>query len=107
MPHTNNHANTIAQKADRLFDAERYEEALTLYSEAIQLNPNEADFYLNRGLVYDYLERYQEAITDYTHAIHLDPQLSDSYNNRGRVYSFFGRISKSLDGSQSSDRIRH
>ena len=42
---------------------------------AIDLNPQDAEAYYNRGLAYDELSNYNQAIKDYTKVIELDPQL--------------------------------
>jgi len=56
------------------------------YNQAIQLNPNFAEAYNNRGVSYVDLKQYGQAIADYNQAIQLDPNYADSYNNRGVVY---------------------
>jgi Flp pilus assembly protein TadD len=53
------------------------------YNKAIQLNPNNASAYNNRGVSKDNLEDYRGAIEDYNKAIQLNPNNAGAYNNRG------------------------
>jgi tetratricopeptide (TPR) repeat protein len=48
------------------YEAGRLEKAITDFTQAIALDPNNASTYDNRGLVYDKLKQYPEAIADYT-----------------------------------------
>ena len=48
-------------------------QAIQDFDRAIQLNPNDATVFNNRGLAYDRLEQYQKAIQDYDRAIQLKP----------------------------------
>jgi len=60
--------------------------ALDLLNRAIELNPNDAINYNNRGVALYKLGRYQQAIKDFNRAIHLDPNDLYAYNNRGNAY---------------------
>src|SRR3989338_1288964 len=50
-----------------------HDSAIEAYTKAIQLDPNYADAYNNRGLAYDNKRQYDRAIEDYNKAIALDP----------------------------------
>lgn len=65
---------------------EDYENALFAYTKAIELSPQDADAYNNRGGIYDIKGEYDLAIMDYTKAIELNPQDGDAYHNRGNAY---------------------
>jgi len=53
----------------------------------IELDPNDAQAYNNRGNAYYRLGEYDKAITDYTKAIDIDPNDAKAYYNRGNAYS--------------------
>ena len=55
------------------------------YTKAIELNPNNAEVYYNRGGVYRGKGDYDCALADYTKAIELNPNDAEIYNNRGIV----------------------
>ena len=73
-----------------LRDDERWEEAIAEYSKAINLDPNYAKAYNNRGSAYSYLGDLRHAIVDYDKAIALDPEKPQPYANRGLAYSALG-----------------
>ena len=60
-----------------------YEEAIQKYNEAVELNPNHAEFYNNRGNTKDKLGQHPEAVADYDKAIELKPNDAETYYNRG------------------------
>ena len=73
------------------------------YTQAIRLDPIDADVsynrgnaYNNRGLAYAALGQYQEAIDDYTRAIRLDPNHLYAYNNRGLAYAALGQYQEAI-----------
>ena len=55
------------------------------YDRAIQLNPNNADAYFNRGLLRYEQKNYKSAEADYTQAIRINPQDALAYTNRGLI----------------------
>ena len=64
-----------------------YDKAVVHYTEAIDLNPELAEAYSNRGTVYTDKGEVDKAIEDYTIAIDLNPEGAKAYNNRGTVYA--------------------
>ena len=63
-----------------------HDKKIALYTKAIELNPDYASAYNNRGVAYDNIEDYNNAIVDYTKAIELKPVDTSTYNNRGVAY---------------------
>lgn len=69
-------------------EAGNRQEAIKLYSKAIENYPVEDNFvkaeaYFNRGLNKRYINDFKGAIADYTEAIKLRPDYYKAYNNRG------------------------
>ena len=62
-----------------------YDRAIEDYNRAIDLNPDHAEAYSNRGLVCEIKGDYDRAIEDYNKAIELKPDLAEAYSSRGRV----------------------
>ncbi|ABM79600.1 tetratricopeptide repeat-containing S1 family peptidase [Prochlorococcus marinus] len=60
-----------------------YQGAIADYSKALEINPEDANTFNNRGNAKHGLGDYQGAISDYTKAIELDPQHALAYDNRG------------------------
>ena len=63
----------------------RYRQAIEHYTKAIELNPQMARAYYNRGNANSALGEYEEALKDYSEAIQLDPDYSDSFFNRANA----------------------
>ena len=73
------------------------EGALSDLSKAIELNPNDAEFYFNRGNVYNITERFELAVVDYSSALKLKSDYPEAYNNRGASYGNINKLNESLD----------
>lgn len=77
------HALAAAQRGD-------YESAIALYSQVIAVNPESANDYNNRGLVYFHNGQVEQALADYNKALELSPQLDSVYNNRANYFAAQG-----------------
>lgn len=64
-------------KADSLSLLGEHLDALDIYNQLIGLNPQQAAYYANRGIINDRLGRYEQAIVDYELAYKLDSELDD------------------------------
>ena len=64
-------------------DLKDYNGAIADYTKAIELNPNYANAYYNRGISKHNLKDYNGAISDYNKAIEIDPNYANAYYNRG------------------------
>ena len=62
-----------------------FDEALASYDKTIELKPDYADAYSNRGIALSNLKRYAEALESYDKAIKLKPDLTDSYLNKSLI----------------------
>jgi tetratricopeptide (TPR) repeat protein len=72
--------------ANQKYDVGNYTGALSDYDRAIQLNPQYAEAYNNRGnLRYIQLKNFQGALADYNKAIALRPSSTLAYVNRGNL----------------------
>jgi Tfp pilus assembly protein PilF len=74
-------------------EAEAYEQAVTNLSEAIALEPGNAEAYSQRGRAYLGQGDLEQAIEDFDKAIELNPNLADAYRARGVAYL----VSKDLE----------
>jgi len=75
-----------------------FNNAIVAYNNAIELNPQEAKIYNNRGLVYSSKGQDEVALADFNKAIELNPLEAMFYCNRALVYLWRGHIS--IDKSQ-------
>ena len=63
---------------------------------AIELVPDDADYYNNRGVARMSLFEIETAIDDFTTSIDLNPAMIDAYFNRSMVYVRLQRFEESL-----------
>ncbi|XP_016835211.1 serine/threonine-protein phosphatase 5 isoform X1 [Cricetulus griseus] len=76
--------------------AKDYENAIKYYSQAIDLNPNNAIYYGNRSLAYLRTECYGYALGDATRAIELDKKYIKGYYRRAASNMALGKFRASL-----------
>lgn len=79
-----------------LANNKNYKEAIKKFTEAIKLNPNNADAYFQRGKAYYDLKNYKKAISDYTRAIELEPNKSILYSSRAFAYKKLENYEKAI-----------
>ncbi|MEG4810535.1 tetratricopeptide repeat protein [Microcoleus sp. F8-D1] len=78
-------AADYAKQGDACFFENRYEDAIAAYDLALQIQPDLADTWNNRGVVLTRMQRYPEAIASYEQATTIRPNYPDAWNNRGVV----------------------
>ena len=66
-------------------DNKEFKKAISYYNTAIEINPQYAEVYNNRGIAKSALGKYQEAIVDCDKAIEINPKLAVAYSNRGNA----------------------
>ncbi|MDR2033106.1 MAG: tetratricopeptide repeat protein [Helicobacteraceae bacterium] len=86
----------IIKQAKAEYDRKNYQEAARLYSQAIQIDPNNAFAYNGRAFAYSKLNDYSKAIADYDQAIKIDPNNAFAYNGRAFAYSKLNDYSKAI-----------
>ncbi len=75
----------------------QYDQAISDYTKALEINPRYALAYYNRGIAYKNKAQYDQAISDYTKALEINPRLAQAYNNRGVAYFFKGQYDKAWE----------
>jgi len=84
--------------------SDQYDNAIANYSDAIRLNPNDAETYFNRGDAYANDGNYDKAIADFSEAIRLIPNGEKAYCCRGLAYGEKGDYCLSI--ADYSEAIR-
>ncbi|MUL36855.1 tetratricopeptide repeat protein [Gloeocapsopsis dulcis] len=79
----NNEQTKIAELVD-------YLQKIETYTQTVRINPQYAEAYYNRGVVYQCLGDKQGAIGDYTEAIRNNPSYAQAYHNRGLIRADLG-----------------
>ena len=88
-------ANNIRDMIYKYYD--NYGEAIRDFDEAIELKPECAAAYYNRGCTYRKdVDDVQRAITDFSKAIELRSGYAEAYNNRGDLYECVGDYQQAI-----------
>jgi len=72
------------------------DQAIYEYSKAIDMNPNFAKAYDNRGVAYAKEGSLKRAIADFTMAIANNSKDAEAFNNRGRAYAQQGNYYQAI-----------
>ena len=78
-------------------DLHRLEETIADCTEAIRLDPDSPQIYLERAGAHSRLDRYVEAVADYDRAIRLDPDHAAAYLGRCHAKSELGRHEEAIE----------
>ena len=89
-------AETLFGNGNILVTLGQLDDAIRVYSRAIDLNLNHAKVYNNRGVVYADKGEFDKAVQDYDAAINLDPQHARAYTNRGTAYHNKGDFDRAI-----------
>ncbi len=68
----------------------QYEAAIKHYTDALQLNPDLAEIYHNRGTLQNLLGHHESAIADWDAALARNPDFTEAYFNRGAAKTTLG-----------------
>nr|XP_027197095.1 mitochondrial import receptor subunit TOM70-like [Dermatophagoides pteronyssinus] len=112
-----NEAIKLKNKGNELFRKKNYEEALKLYTQAIQLCPPDkrkemSTFYQNRAACYEHMKQFEQVIHDSTKAIENDKRYVKAYLRRGKAYEIIANyedaccdyyVASNLSQFQNSD----
>ncbi|KAK3042422.1 hypothetical protein RJ639_000146 [Escallonia herrerae] len=91
-------AEEIKVLANDAFKAHKYSQAIDLYTQAIELNRENAVYWANRAFAHTKLEEYGSAIQDASTAIEIDPK-------RGAAYLAMGKFRDALKDFQMVKKI--
>lgn len=70
--------------------------ALEKFNEALKLDPEIPEAYINRGIALRRLEQYVEAVADFDKALKLAPKSPEAFYNRALAYSLSGVYDKAV-----------
>src|SRR5262249_3870451 len=85
--------------ANLYFDAERYDDAIRWYGEALKLQPNDVNVSTDLGVSYYYTNQADKAPAQFQHSLRLDPKHAKTLLNLGIVRAF-GK--QDLDGASQA-----
>jgi tetratricopeptide (TPR) repeat protein len=81
-------ASPRAQLGNLYFDAERYDDAIKWYKEALKLSPEDVNVSTDLGVCYYYTNKPDEALAQFAESLKLDPKHAKTLLNLGIVKAF-------------------
>ena len=85
--------------ANLYFDAEKYDDAIKWYNDAVKLEPNDPNVSTDLGVAYYYTNQPDKALEQFDHSLKLDPKHVKTLLNQGIVRAF-GK--QDLEGATAS-----
>ncbi|CAF1356875.1 unnamed protein product [Rotaria sordida] len=86
----------LKSKADAAFSAGENDQAVNLYTQAINLDEKNYVLYSNRSAVYAKLNKYEDALKDAEKCIALKPDFIQGYLRKGTALSFLNRYDDAI-----------
>jgi tetratricopeptide (TPR) repeat protein len=81
-------AGPRVQLGNLYFDAERYDEAIRWYSEAMKIDDRDPNVSTDLGVSYYYTNQPDKALAQFDHSLKLDPKHTKTLLNQGIVRAF-------------------
>ena len=81
--------------------------AMRAFATAVQLDPTHQRAFLNRGMVYEWIDNYQQAIEDYSRAIQLAPDDAKVYYARGLALRHLGKEMEAIVDLKKAADLRY
>ena len=84
-------ARTKKEEGNAAFKRKQFQQAVDSYTDAIDLDPHQAEYHSNRSLVYDKQARFSEALEDAETAIKVDPYFAKGYVRKATALDHMGQ----------------
>ena len=94
----------IKEAGNKAFGLGSFEEAIKLYSQAIELQPSHI-YYANRANAYLETDQFLNAISDCDDSIKLDPKYPKSYARKGNALLNLIRVKEAIDCFQLATEL--
>jgi len=90
-------AERMKTEGNNLMRTEKFQEALSMYSKAIELDGSNPVFYCNRAAAHSKMNNHHLAIEDCQRAIDMDPSYSKAYGRMGLAHSSLNKHKEAVD----------
>jgi tetratricopeptide (TPR) repeat protein len=97
--------SSLITEGDTDYKAGNYDRAIAAYNEAIQLDPESAHVFINRGNAYKNKGDHDRAIADFNEAIRLDPKSALAFRDRGDAYTNKGDNDRAIADFNEAIRL--
>lgn len=86
--------------AVKLYEEQKYTEAIEMFSKVLSATPNNATVYYYRAMSFDALNDYQKAIDDYKSTLKYAPEMNIAYYSLGVDYDTVGNYKSAKENYQ-------
>ena len=87
---------TLYEQAMQSLEQGHYQRGINRLDRVIELSPELAEAYVNRGIAYDELGNHAAALKDYNQAIQINVNLASAYYHRANTYNKSGDLQKAI-----------
>uniref|UniRef100_A0A0A1XI49 Hsc70-interacting protein 2 n=2 Tax=Zeugodacus cucurbitae TaxID=28588 RepID=A0A0A1XI49_ZEUCU len=98
-------ASDLRSQASAAYAEQKFEEAIELYTKAIELNPGNALFHAKRGQAFLKLKKPNACIRDCDKALELNCDSAAAYKFRGRAHRLLGNWEKSANDLRQACKL--
>ena len=82
----------LKEKGNDEYKKKNYNTAINLYTQAIEINPNEETLYGNRALCYKGVNKFRQAMYDLNNAIKLNPKNTKYLKRLAQLHILYGNF---------------
>lgn len=106
IPQLNFTASDCVKQGNALFFASRYDDAITAYDRAIQLDPDQYDAWFGRASTLVVQQDYDDALAAYEQAIALNSQAAEAWSGKGNVLRKLQQLDTALTALQQAVELK-
>jgi tetratricopeptide (TPR) repeat protein len=88
------------------FEFKHYEEAVTSYDRALEINPKNDSAWYNRSSALGSLGKFEDVVTSCDRALEINPKNDSAWYNRGRALNNLGRYEEAIKSSDHALAIK-
>lgn len=89
--------NALKEKGNQALAAEKFDDAIQAYTEAINLDPNNHVLFSNRSAAYAKAGKYELALEDANKTIDLNPTWPKGYSRKGSALSYLQKYVEAFE----------
>ena len=96
MAYNNTQALQMKELGNQAYKNKDYSQAINYYTKAIQLNPQDPNFYSNRALCYFNMEKFIDCVADCDRATKLNPTFVKAYKKKASALAHQLKFSEAV-----------
>lgn len=98
-------ANALKDQGNKALQAEKFDEAVSLYTKAIDIDGSNHVFYSNRSAAYTKKGDYENALKDARKTVNLKKDWGKGYSRLGASLSYLGKYDEALEAYKDGLKV--